>query len=255
MDWNRIKIDFGTDLPVYQQLANTFSAMIASGELAVGDPLPTENALCEALGISRSTVRQAFQLLEDEGSIIRKRRIGTRVCKPKLKRNLSNIYNFTTEIHSLGMQPSSRIIKFQTIHPTPKVASKLNIDTSETVFLIERLRLADSEPLLLETVYIPTTFCATLRRDQLTDSLYATIGEYSGMQPVEAIETYEAVAMTRQEADLLNAHAGDPALHIQRISKNASGEIFEYCSAIARGDRNKYQIVLKNSGVQYSRIL
>ena len=72
---------------------------------------------------------------------------------------------------------------------------------------------------------------------------------------MEAVETYEAVALTKQEAELLNAHPSDPALRIQRISKNTANQIFEYCSIIARGDRNKYQIVLKSSGVQYSRVL
>lgn len=37
--------------------------------------------------------------------------------------------------------------------------------------------------------------------------------------------------------------------------KNTAGEIFEYCVELARGDSNKFQIVLKNSGVQYSRVL
>ncbi len=255
MEFNRPTIDFDADVPVYQQLANHFSRLIAAGTLAVGDPLPTESALCGLLGISRSTVRQAFQLLEDDGVIVRKRRAGTRVCKPKLKRSLNNLYNFTTEMHALGLTPSSRVLRFTTAHPTVKIASRLGIDASRTVFLIQRLRLADGEPLLLETAYIPTNFCKNLTRDQLNDSLYATISESTGVQPGEATETYEAVALNSREAALLGGRTGDPALRIQRVSKNAVGEVFEYCTIIARGDRNKYQIVLKNSGVQYSRVL
>ncbi|MEZ4628502.1 MAG: GntR family transcriptional regulator [Eubacteriales bacterium] len=107
MNWNQLHIEWTDDAPVYLQLSNYFSARISTGELREGDALPTETALCTLLGISRSTVRQAFQMLEDEGVIVRKKRVGTRVCKPKLKRNLNNLYNFTTEMRALGFAPSS----------------------------------------------------------------------------------------------------------------------------------------------------
>ena len=63
MDWKNLKITWTDDAPVYLQLSNYFSARISSGELREGDALPTETSLCKTLGISRSTVRQAFQML------------------------------------------------------------------------------------------------------------------------------------------------------------------------------------------------
>lgn len=248
-------IEWTNDAPVYLQLSNYFSARIASGELREGDALPTETSLCEILGISRSTVRQAFQMLEDEGVIVRKKRVGTRVCKPKLKRSINNLYNFTTEMHALDLMPSSKVISFTTVRPTARIAETLQLAAGEMTFRIERLRLANGEPLMLETAYIPTRICPTLSREQLNDSLYATIHEHSGSSPQEAVEIYEAVSLNKRDAELLHMHAGEAAFRIQRISKNTSGEIFEYCLELARGDRNKFQIVLKSSGVQYSRVL
>jgi len=255
MDWNELRIVWTEEAPVYQQLANYFSARISSAELKEGDALPTETALCKTLGISRSTVRQAFQMLEDEGVIIRKKRVGTRVCKPKLKRNINNLYNFTTEMHALGLAPSSRLISFSTVHPPVKIAELLNLSSGDTTFRIERLRLADGEPLLLETAYIPTYICPALTKEQLNDSLYETIRECSGSSPMEATEIYEAVMLNKRDAELMKLRAGEPGFRVQRISKNTAGEIFEYCVELARGDRNKFQIVLKNSGIQYSRVL
>ncbi|MEA5047399.1 MAG: GntR family transcriptional regulator [Eubacteriales bacterium] len=255
MNWSELTITWTNDAPVYLQLSNYFSALIAGGELKEGDALPTETALCKTLGISRSTVRQAFQMLEDEGVILRKKRVGTRVCKPKLKRSLNNLYNFTTEMHALGLAPSSRLLSFSTVHPPAKITELLNIAPGDTTFRIERLRLADGEPLLLETAYIPTSICPTLTREQLNDSLYETIRECSGSSPLEATEIYEAVILNKHDAELLKMRAGEPGFRIQRISKNTAGEIFEYCVELARGDRNKFQIVLKSSGIQYSRVL
>ena len=255
MDWDELEIEWNNEAPVYQQLAAYFGDLIARGELQEGDALPTETSLCKILGISRSTVRQAFQLLEDDGVIVRKKRVGTRVCKPKLKRSLNNLYNFTTEMQAMDLRPSSRIVSFTTVHPPVKIAETLNLRPDQDAFRIERLRLADGEPLLLETAYIPVSACETLTREQLTDSLYATITECSGFAPMEAVETYEAVTLGKRDAQLLKVKAGDPAFRVVRISRNTAGETFEYCEELARGDRNKFQIVLQNSGVRYVRVL
>ena len=255
MNWNQLQILWTDEAPVYLQLSNYFSARIASGELREGDALPTETALCSQLGISRSTVRQAFQMLEDEGVIVRKKRVGTRVCKPKLKRSINNLYNFTTEMHALGLAPSSRLISFTSVRPPSKIAETLNLGSGDAAFRIERLRLADGEPLMLETAYIPVNICPGLNREQLTDSLYATIREFSGSSPQEAVEVYEAVTLSKRDAELLHMRTGEAGFRIQRVSKNTAGQIFEYCIELARGDRNKFQIVLKNSGVQYSRVI
>ena len=60
---------------------------------------------------------KAFQLLEQKGCIARHRRKGTFVCEKKLKRNLNNLYNFTTEMHAIGLTPSSAVISFESVLP------------------------------------------------------------------------------------------------------------------------------------------
>lgn len=255
MNKNLPNITLIDGIPVYQQLANYYSNLIAIGKLKVGDALPTELSLCEKLGISRATVRQAFQQLEQEGHIVRIRRKGTFVCEKKLKRNLNNLYNFTTEMIALGFKPTSNVIDFSVTCAPQSVSEMLNIDTKTPVFKICRLRKANETPLLLETAYIPTYFCPNLTYENLTDSLYAIISEHTGLLPGEAVETYEAVNVSKQEANYLSCAPTNAALKITRVSKNTAGEVFEYCTIIARGDLNKYQIVLKNNGIQYSRVI
>lgn len=252
---DHISLTLTDDLPVYQQLANYFMNLISSGQLKIGEALPTELSLCDDLNISRATVRQAFQLLEQEGRIVRHRRKGSFVCEPKLKRNLNNLYNFSTEMRSMGIAPSSKVISFDVTHAPPHIAEVLNIELQTPVYRICRLRMADNTPLLLETAYIPTFFCPDLTSESLNDSLYAIISETSGSLPSEASEVYEAINLNSKEATLLQCASRDAALKITRCSKNTAGQTFEYCTIIARGDRNKYQIILRNNGIQYTRVL
>lgn len=56
-------------VPVVQQVVNNLKEFITSGEPAVGDKLPTENELCKNLSVGRSTVREAFRILQANGLI------------------------------------------------------------------------------------------------------------------------------------------------------------------------------------------
>jgi DNA-binding FadR family transcriptional regulator len=55
----------------YEQLADLLRERITSGELREGDRLPSETALAEQAGVSRSTVREALRTLEQAGLITR----------------------------------------------------------------------------------------------------------------------------------------------------------------------------------------
>lgn len=63
--------------PLYQQVASSLRAAIASGEVAPGTKLPTERALASQLGLSRTTVIGAYERLEAEGIIVRRQGSGT----------------------------------------------------------------------------------------------------------------------------------------------------------------------------------
>lgn len=151
-------LDLNSSAPLYIQIANILRQKINDGSLKVGDSLPAEMLLCKDLGLSRSTIRNAFALLEQEGKIIRKRGLGTIVCEPKLRRNLDTLYNFSSEMRVLGITPSSDVISFETIKPNSYVAEQLNISNAADVYKIYRLRKGDGKPLLLEEVYIPTVY-------------------------------------------------------------------------------------------------
>ncbi len=77
-----LKLDFGSDVPIYTQIRNQIVLGIARGELAPGEKLPTVRALAEECGVNMMTVSKAYQLLKQEGHITADRRSGTVVAAP-----------------------------------------------------------------------------------------------------------------------------------------------------------------------------
>lgn len=112
-----MQLDLMSATPLYRQLADALSTLIANSTLKPGDSMPTEDELCERFEVSRSTVRKAYAELVAAGRVVRRPRKGTVVAEPKLPRNLDTLYNFSSEINKLGLTPTSRILGFEVTTP------------------------------------------------------------------------------------------------------------------------------------------
>ena len=77
-----LRLDFNSDVPIYQQIRNQVVVAVASGELKPGEKLPTIRALAEEAGINMMTASKAYQLLKSEGYITTGRRDGAVVRVP-----------------------------------------------------------------------------------------------------------------------------------------------------------------------------
>jgi DNA-binding transcriptional MocR family regulator len=66
--------------PLYQRLARAVAGAIARGELAPGTRLPPERLLARELSVSRSTTAAAYELLREQGLVVRRQGSGTRVA-------------------------------------------------------------------------------------------------------------------------------------------------------------------------------
>ena len=80
--------------PLYYQLEQILKERIQRREFAPGELLPTEEALCEAYGVSRATVRRAFDSLIAQRIISRRRGVGT---------FLADASNTTRSMRTLGV--------------------------------------------------------------------------------------------------------------------------------------------------------
>lgn len=244
-----------SDIPLYFQLASIIKRGIKAGMIKTGDMLPSESELCDNYNVSRSTVRRAIGDLESEGLVVRRRGKGTFISRPKMNRNLEDVYSFSKEMRSFGLVPSSNILEFNKITAGADLRDSLEIEEgSDNVYRIVRIRCANEEPLILETTFIPVYVIPNLKEEMFeSESLYESISERTGNVPFEAEESYEAVTLDKESARLLDCQNNSSGFYIERKARMQNGAVFELTQAIARGDRTKFVVKLKNKGIEFNR--
>ncbi|MEG1166090.1 MAG: GntR family transcriptional regulator, partial [Oscillospiraceae bacterium] len=218
MDTNPVllsSLSLDSDIPLYSQLVSIVKRNITAGTLSPGGLLPSEAELCKTFNVSRSTVRQAIGSLESEGLVVRKQGRGTFVAEPKMRRKTENVYSFTSEISAMGLTPSSTLIEFEVIEPTPDLIKMLELSSAEGgVYRFTRIRNVEGEPLILETSFYPQYIYPKLSRELLqTHSFYSLLYEV-GIAPASAVDSYEAVVLGREEAEMLACRPGSCAFSV-----------------------------------------
>ena len=239
-------VDKHSAIPLYQQLADAIAQQISTGKLAVKSKLPSERELCKIYKVSRTTVRQAIGELQRLGCVNCLHGKGNFVTKPIIRRPLRTISSFSQEMQKLGKVPSTRLISHQLISCDAGLAGEMGAEIGEPVYRIERLRLADDEPVTLAVTYLLASRFPDFDCDKLSSaSLYKMMTEQYGLKLTEVRESLKAVSVSGSEAQFLNAAIGEAAMMVSR--KSFEGwRVVEYAVDITRGDRFSFDVVLKN---------
>ena len=121
------------------------------------------------------------------------------------------------------------------------------------MFFLRRLRLAEGEPLGIQTSCLPLELAPEIPNVPMENaSLYSVLHLRFGLQPARARETHFAILLEAEEAELLDVGPGFPALAAERIAYLENGQALELTNSVMRGDR--YRVVLDLvSGVHGSR--
>lgn len=226
-------------LPRYYQLKEIMREKIRVGEWKPGDLIPSERELGEQYGISRMTARQAITELVNEGLFYREQGKGTFVSRHKITQQLINLTGFTEDMKARGQRAGSRVISSEMIPADEVLAEHLRIKPGQVVFRLQRLRLADGEPLALEISNLSFMGCERLLEEDLErNSLYRLLEEEYGQILMEAEQELEAGLIGSEEAQLLQVPTGSAALFIRRTTYTERDHPIEYAKSVYCG--NKY---------------
>lgn len=233
-------------IPYYFQLASYIEQEIKTKRLLPGQLMPSEQEICEELGISRTVVRQAMASLERKGLITKQSGKRSAISYPTYNGSLmQNLRGFYEDAVSKGQKPTTRVLELKVVPAESEVAEALKLNEGDPVILLNRLRFLDGEPEVLVATYIPEGKCPNLVREDLTgQSLYELLARKYGLVIAKGYRTVEAIALDRADAKLLGLRSKSPALLLKSVGLLEDGVPLEYFVAKHRGDRSKFHIDL-----------
>jgi GntR family transcriptional regulator len=232
------QINRASKLPLYHQLYQILRNNITGREWQPGDMIPPESELIERYQVSRTTVRQVLDILTNEGLIYRQQGRGTFVAHPTVEHGMVRIVNFTEDMRMRGCEPSSKVL-FSGLVPAPRdIAEKLGIEPGEELVRLERLRLADGEPMGVEESYLVHRYCRDiLKGDYGSNSLRETLVQDYDIRWTHARQTIRAILAPRDLAELLAIRPKSALLFVERISFSQQNIPVEFLRIYYRADR------------------
>ncbi len=230
-----ISIDRSSPVPLYFQLALHFEAAIRSGVLPPGVRLENEVQLAQELGLSRPTVRAAFLYLVEKGLVERRRGYGTVVTKEKINRDveLTSLYD---DLAGSGKTPSTKVLRNEVTHATEAVAEALQLAEGSLVVSLERIRLADGEPIALLHNHLPAAL-VHLSNDMLAQHGLYELLRASGIRLASATQRMSAKSASAAEGRSLDEARGTALLTMERIAYDSQGRPIEFGQHVYRASR------------------
>ncbi|HVC26256.1 MAG TPA: GntR family transcriptional regulator [Acidimicrobiales bacterium] len=228
-------LDRSSTIPLWSQLHDDLRRRIESGEL-VGT-FPGELELGDEYGVSRNTVREALRELRAGGLVIagrgRRSRVGRAVS---IEQQFGARYSLFSSVEAAGMEHRS-VVRALDIRRDEAAARALRRDPALPLLHLERLRLADGQPLALDRVWFPADLAAPLLDADFTRvGFYDELASRTQVRLTGGFERLRAVVPDRVERALLAVPAGVAAFRIERVGC-AGDERVEWRTTLARGDR------------------
>ena len=231
-------LDRSSKLPLYHQLYEILRDKIAHGEWKPGDLMPPESELIAQYQASRAVARQALDMLANQGFIYRQQGRGTFVAHHSVEENLVRLINFTQDMRNRGFEPGTKILFSGLIAAPADIAEKLQISPGEELARLERLRLADGEPMSVEESHLIHRYCPGVLQDDYTvESLRETLERKYNIRWLRARQVIRAVPALRDMAHLLSIPLRSALLYIERVSYSQQNVPLEFLRIYYRGDR------------------
>lgn len=214
-------------------------------DLQPHNKLPGEREMCEMWGLNRTTLRAAIRRLTEEGKLYSLKGSGTYVAPPKLERNLQDAKSTTETVRGAGRKLRTRVLEQQIIEASPYVAEKLRISPGSQVFFLQRLRLLDGVPYMIEANYISLALCPWIADyDYGDESLYRVLA-YHNLYPCQGEESVGITYATEDEARHLQMEEGDYLFFLSGVTEEQRGIPMEYFKSVARSDKVRFSSVLR----------
>jgi GntR family transcriptional regulator len=227
-------------MPLHIQLKDIIEKQIAERNLS--GQIPSERQYMQEYNISRSTVREAINLLVRQGILEKQHGKGTFVSLKPIHDWLGNLSSTTETIRNIGMKPGAKLIThYKTIPPT-YIQEQTGF---KEAYFIKRVRYADDIAIGVERHYYPISIGEELIKYDLDNAtLYDLVENELGIQFAEADQTISSGQMLPEDMVYLDVPTNTNVLIAERIIRDRAGTVLEMEEAFYRSDMYSFKINL-----------
>jgi len=224
----------------YLQLYSILSQSLADGEYKSSKALPSEPDLVAQYRVSRTTVRRALHLLEQEGRILRRRGSGTYAKTNRVHSSLAFNAEALYGDAPAAKDPGTEILQRAPVD-VPASLQAAHPELGEKAFAVQRVRSESGEPYQLAVTYVPESSAKRygLRRGSQSAGLEKLAKDVRGVQQVTTAVAADAIASKQ-----LKVAIGAPLLRIRAALTDAKGDLLAVDEMLLRPDRAHLQDTL-----------
>jgi DNA-binding GntR family transcriptional regulator len=225
----------------YEEMIEFIERLVAEGNLAPGDMLPTQAELAAAAGVSLITVRRALEELERAGQVRRHQGVGTFLARPRIisePGRSGGLLDTLRRAHDVGdAEPAAhgaprvgnRLLSLGQGLPSVSLRAALQLPDGAPAWEIRRQRLVNGEPKVYETAVIPVALAPGLDRyrAELNGSLYELLAERYGLEDQAEEQYLEVAAADDDERRLLRLPSKAQVVRLRGLSTDQNGTPFD----------------------------
>jgi GntR family transcriptional regulator len=219
------------------QLADDLRSRVLTGELTVGAQLPSEPELARRMHVSRSSLRAAIALLEEEGLLRRVHGSGTYVNdRPLLRDDISHNLSVTAMITATGRRPGARRT-VATLEPAPRqVTEAFGLPERALLSALRRVRTANGQPVVDTTDWCrPEMLDPKAMANPVDGSVYRALAD-RGLTIHHGVATMHPSVADKSTAERLEVDEGSLLLTLFQIDSTADGVVALVSLEIYRAD-------------------
>ncbi|NLF30585.1 MAG: GntR family transcriptional regulator [Planctomycetes bacterium] len=230
-------------IPKYDRIRRDIVARITSGQLPPGAMAPSENEIIRQYGVSCTTARRALAEMAAAGWVERVKGRGTIVRRRQVERSVDRILGFTRNMIEAGRTPRTEVLSVRRLRGGLGARPLRG-----PVWAIRRLRLADDEPMMIETRHVSAELCPGIDACDLTGSLYDLYAGRYGLELVRVDQELSTLLLDREAAATFGVAGPLPAFRISGVTCCDGGRVLETEESIYRGDLYRFTVRATRDG-------
>lgn len=234
-------------LPLYVQCAGLLRHCIESGDWPMGQRLPSLESLAAQTGVAVVTVRQAVEMLEDEGLLERRQGAGTFVIGKSGPRDWLKLgTRWDSLLGSLG-DVAVQLVNVRLDHIVPRLDAGEGHAASGYRFL-SRLHSRDKRPFCVIRLYLADDIHRLDPRRFDKELVLPLLTRLAGERIARAWQTVRIAKADPTSAEQLGIDAGDPVANVRRVIVDPSDTVIYLAEITYRADVVCLEIDLIGSG-------